>query len=266
MDRSGPGGYVGAVHMVTATLKVYRDAAVDASRAFARSAWALLALALCFPLLVVVGTAVSPLGIVGGLIVGLLTAAAAGTYLATLQDALAARRSMGPQVLRANLARYTWDIVGVLFPLWVLDLALSFARAPYALVFAVGVGVALAFNPVPEMIGRARSGGMDLLGEAGRFMLNSGVEWLLPQLVLLGLVWVVVPGHALELLGLFGPRFGFVAAGSLAFVGAGGGAVAWAVGIVLVAVVHLAMLFRGALYERLSSGGRRARAWQERFR
>lgn len=252
------------MHLVTATLKIYRDAALTAGRAFTRSAWALLALLLMSPALVLVTIAVAPMGFFGGLIVSLVTAAAAGTYMGTLQDALAARKSMGPDVLRANLARYTWDIIGVLFPLWILSLLLQLAGVPSVVTLVVEVALFVACNPVPEMVGRARSGGVELLRDAGRYMLDNGLEWFLPQAALVGVLWLVVPIDVTELLGLFGPRFGFVHAGSLPFGMLGRGAVSWALGLGLVAAVHLVMLFRGALYERLGSGGRRARAWRER--
>ncbi len=254
------------MRLLTATLRIYVDAARDAGKAFTRSAWALIALLACFPILMGARILVSPLGFFGGFILAMLEAACAGTYLACLRDALQMRRSMGPDVVRANLGANTWDIIGVLFPIFVLELLLLLLRAPWFLTLPVGIAIALFLNPVPEMIGRSRSGGTELLKDAAQFMMNNGPEWLAPQVLALGALWLAFPDRALTILSLFGPRFGFTNAGSLAMGAAGGGAIAWAVGFGLVALVHLAMLFRGALYQRLSGGGRRAREWEERFR
>lgn len=253
------------MRLLTATLRIYVDAARDAGKAFARSAWAMIALLACFPLLTGVGVLVSPLGFFGGFILALVQAAAAGTYLACLRDALQMRKSMGPDVLRANLGADMWDIIGVLFPIFVVELLLALVGAPWMLTLPVSIAIALFLNPVPEMIGRVRSGGVELLQDAGRFMLANGPEWIAPQLVTLGALWLVFPEKALAVLSLFGPRFGFTNTGAIAM-GGGGDAIGWAIGFALVALVHAMMLFRGALYQRLGSGGRRQREWEARFR
>ncbi|MDP2309155.1 MAG: hypothetical protein Q8P18_24240 [Pseudomonadota bacterium] len=252
--------------LLTATVRIYVDAAREAGKAFSRSAWAFLTLLLCFPLLAVVGLLVAPLGIIGGLILSILNAACAGTYLAMLRDVLSVRRSLGPAAVRSNLGASTWDIINVLFPIWIVDLLLSLLGVPAVVPLVFGIAVVLFLNPVPEMIGRSRNGGLELLREAAQFMMNHGPEWLIPQVGALALLWLAFPTQALPILSLFGPRFGFTTTGSLAM-SAGSGAVGWAIGFGLVALVHLLMLFRGALYLRLSgAGGRRAREWSERLR
>lgn len=252
------------MHLVTATLRIYRQAAGDAGRAFARGAWAFLLLVLAFPVLTLVGKLVAPLGFAGGFLYSIVQAAAVGTYLATLQDALSLRRGMDLAIVRGNLGRYTWDVIGVLFPLFLLDLLLSVMRTPSGLMLAVSVLIGVALNPVPEMIGRARSRGADLLQDALTFMQGNGVEWLLPQVLLLGGLVLAWPSLALSIVALFGPQFGFIHAGGLALAG-GATPLGVALGLAILAGVHLVMLFRGALYVRLGDGGRRARAWRARF-
>jgi hypothetical protein len=253
------------VRLVTATLRIYLDAGREAGKAFARSAWALVALLICFPALFAVSLLVAPLGFLGGFIYAFAQAACAGTYLASLKDALTLRRSMGPQVLRANLGRYTWEIIGALFPIYLVNLLLGMVDAPTVVHIVVDVAIALFLNPVPEMIGRSRAGGVELLRDAATFMMTRGPEWLVPQVVLVGLAVLVVPAQVIPLLQLFGPSFGFVTAGGLAL-SVASGTIGWVIGFVLLAAIHFVMLFRGALYERLSGGGRRAREWAERFR
>lgn len=254
------------MRLLTATVRIYVDAARDAGKTFPRSAWAFITLLLCFPLLTIVGMLVSPLGILGGLVLSILNAACAGTYLAMLHDALSVKRNLGADTLRANLGASTWDVINVLFPLWMVDLVLSLLGAPPLIALVFNIAVMLFLNPVPEMIRRVRSGGLELLREAWQFMMSHGPEWLVPQILALGLLWLAFPAQAQAILSLFGPRFGFTTTGSLAM-SAGSGLLGWAVGFGLVALVHLVMLFRGALYVRLSgAGGRRAREWGERLR
>lgn len=248
--------------LVTATFRLYLDAIRDALRAFVRSAWALVVLLVAFPILLAAGVLLSPLGIVGGMLVALLADACAGTYLACLQDALTTRKSMSLAVVRSNLGTYTWDIVGIQFPLFVVDFLLLSAGLT-AVAFVVTAAVFLACNPAPEMLGRARSGGVELLREAGRFMLQNGIEWFVGQLPFFAAIAAL--GGAMAIAG-FGPRFEFVTVGGEAFQGVAAGPAAWVTGLGVVALAHLTMLFRSALFVRLSAGGRRARAWQESFR
>lgn len=259
------------MRLLTATVRIYLGAAREAGKAFPRSALAFLVLLLSFPLLTAAGTLVAPLGFLGGVLLAVLNAACAGTYLAMLRDTLSVRRNLGVSALgfstlRSNLGASTWDIINVLFPLFVVDLVLGLIGAPAVVPLIFGVAVFLFLNPIPEMIGRARTGGLDLYREAVQFMMNHGPEWLAPQFIALVVLWVAFPGQSLQILFLFGPRFGFTTTGALAMSG-GSGAVGWAVGFGLVALVHLLMLFRGALYTSLSgAGGRRAREWAERLR
>lgn len=249
--------------LVRATLQIYQDAALAAGRAFLRSAWAFGLLLLFFPILWFAAVLLAPLGMIGGILVAVLNAACAGTYLATLQDALALRRALGFASLRANFSRYAGDVLSVLFPIWIVGLLLGLLELPLVpLLFSIVVAV--GFNPAPEMIGRVRSRGLELLGDALTFMGGNWPEWLLPQLVVLGVGAWVLPRSLVQLAGLFGPQFGFVQAGSLVL--GGGSLLGWLGGLVTVAFVHAFMLFRGALYERLASGGRRGRAWQAQFR
>ncbi len=252
--------------MLASTLRLYADAFTDSARAFARSAWGLGWLIVSFVGLMLVGVLVRPLGMLGGFVMGLAQAFAAGVYLGCLQDALSVHRPMGWDLVRGNFGRYMWDIVNVLFPLWIVDLVVGYARLPL-LGTIVAIGIFLFLNPVPEMIGRVRSGGTELLADAWAFMGRAGPEWLVPQVLFAGGAWALLPGMGLDTLvraaAVFSPRMGFMDAGGLGVQALGGaGGVARAVG--LVALVHLAMLFRGALYVRLEGSSRRGRAWAER--
>ena len=63
--------------IVSATLRLYAQAAARAASAFARSAWALVWLLVCVPALALVEFAAAPLGIAGGFLIGFAQAVAA---------------------------------------------------------------------------------------------------------------------------------------------------------------------------------------------
>lgn len=251
------------MQLLTATLRLYLDSARDAGRAFARSAWALGVLVIVAPILTIATLLVGALPMIGGMLVALLMDACAGTYLACLQDALSMRRPMSFAGVRSNLGRYTWDIVSVQFPLWLVTFFLGMLQLPGPLALAFQLACFLFLNALPESIGRSRTRSIDALQEVASFMTREGPEWFVGQLPLfVGLGLWVGWGTAFD----FGPQFGFILSGGMVFssLTLGGAVVAQALG--LVALTHLWMLFRGALYQRLQAGGRRQRAWQENFR
>jgi hypothetical protein len=242
-------------------LRIYAEASSDAGKAFARSMWALAVLLAACPLLLVASLLTARLGFAGGMLYSLAVDAVAGTYLACLQDALAMRRPMGPGVVRANLGRYTWEIVRVNFPIYVVSLLVGIISPVAALLF--GAAVFFALNPLPEMIGREPADGVDLIVRALRFVRKDGVEWFVAMTVAL---FPVAAFLSVETAFGFGASFGFVYAASPVFSGLGAGPRFVALGLACVAATHLIMLFRGALYVKLANSGRRGRAWQEHFR
>lgn len=250
--------------LVRSTALIYRDALLDAGRATVRSAWGLVLLVVLAPLLLAAGKLLSPLGILGGMACGLLSAACAGTYLASTQDTLAnaaVARSLSPATVRANLGRYTSEVLSVAFPIWIGALILGFVPGPLGALYQVVVAV--AFNAAPEFIGRTRATGTELLQESARWLKESGPEWFLPQALLLLPLALWRPGSVINILSMFGPQFGFVNAG-YALLGSDG-PISWGGALGLVLYVHALMLFRGALFTRLGRGGRRQRLWKARL-
>lgn len=248
--------------LIRSTLAIYRDSALDAVRATTRSAYGFVFLLLLAPLLKVAGIALSPLGMIGGMAASLLMAACAGTYLATLDDTLGAASSRGLSLatLRGNLGRYTSEVLGVAFPIWIGGLILSFVPGPLYWIYQVVVAV--AFNVSPEMIGRTRSSGIELLGDSLRWLKDNGPEWFIPQALLLLPIALWRPGSVATILSMFGPQFGFVNAGG-ALLGMDG-PISWVGAFGMVVYIHAMMLFRAALFIRLGRGGRRQRLWKAR--
>jgi hypothetical protein len=128
---------------------------------------------------------------------------------------------------------------------------------------AFTVATFLALNALPEMLGRSREGGAALAVACARFMLDNGIEWFLFQLPLVAVFFAL---GSVDLATAAGPSFSFVHGGQALLARAGGGPIAWATGLAVVAALHLLMLMRGAVYERLAGGGRRSRTWAENFR
>jgi len=136
---------------------------------------------------------------------------------------------------------------------------------------AAMIGLAMAFflNPVPEMIYLGNSRSFALLLESARFVFANPVAWFLPNLIfaliLLAPTGTLAVSHPGELLLVFSQVFS--PSGVMQILT---GMMVWRFpGVLLLPVAllffHYVMVFRGLLFEGLTSGGARRRAWQARM-
>lgn len=260
--------------MIQSTLELYADCARDTWNGLTRSAWSVAVLLLVPGIVAVAASILAPLGILGGILVGLVQALGTGWYLSLVEISVMSGRNVRPSDLKDNVGQYVWDVISVLFVFWIAELILG-ALLPGALFAALLLVATVVFNPAPEMIYQERSNGTALLADAASFMQNNWPEWLATYIgagLFLGL-WAAVVGvgassdRIVDLLSLFGPSFGFTAMGSLV-TGLAANRIWLGVvfGLPLLIFAHAFMLFRGHLYRRLRGSSRRGRAWQARTR
>jgi hypothetical protein len=247
---------------------LYRDTAVLAFKR-AVAAWP-VAFSLIVYAVVFIAAArlVGGLGIVGGFILGLVGAACISGYLYLLSQAVQGMKLRFDDFQRGFGALF-WDVISVMFALWIIGFIVGMlvkGAGPNGPAISAMVALAMAFflNPMPEMIYLAKARSFDLLLQSSRFVLANPVAWFLPNLlfalVLLAPTGSLSVGHPGELLLVFTNVFSpeGVAALFLAFP-------LWAMPLVLL-FVHYVMVFRGLLFQGLSTGGARRRDWQSRTR
>jgi len=209
--------------------------------------------------------ALAQLGIAGGFLLGFVVAFLISSYLHLLSLAVADRRIRLLDVRESFGARF-WDVVSVLFALWVIQLLVELVTSGAGdrgriVVVLVGLTMVVFFNAVPELIylarGQVRS--FALLMESARFISAHWPEWLVPT-ALMGAV-VLAP-------------FGLVQHGTAAERLLNMTSLFSLDGIVLVVVamplwlkplmllfITWAMVFRGLLFATLATGAARKRSW-----
>lgn len=246
-------------------LKLYARLAGRAIRLAVRGWPAGVALLLYATVLQTATVRLSALGQVGGFVVGLLMALLISSYLHLLSLVVGDRR-IGLADLRESFTARFWDVISVLFALWVIQLAVLLVTASAGdrgriIAVLVGLTMVVFFNAVPELIylarGQVRSFG--LLMASARFITAHWPEWLGPT-VLMGAV-VLAP-------------FGLVQEGSAAERLLRMQSLFSIDGIVLVVLamplwlkplmllfITWAMVFRGLLFAALASGTARKRPW-----
>jgi len=210
-------------------------------------------------------------GILGSILLSFVIAACWSSYLDLISQAVSsARFRLDWSEFKRTFAAHFWDVVSVMFVFWMIDLVVrpltTGPRGP-ALSAIIGFAIAFFFNAVPELLYQGTSRSFALLMDSGRFITEHPVTWLLPNVIMAGLLlWVTgrldVSHPALVLIAfstMFSSPMGFIFT-LLSFP-------VWVLPLVLIAA-HAAMVFRGVLFRELSSGAgnARLRAFQARSR
>jgi hypothetical protein len=215
-------------------------------------------------LMIAVGQA-TQLGMAGGILVSFVAAFLISSYLHLVYLAVVGRKiTLGD--FRDSFMAHFWDVVSVMFATWVIQLAVGLltrdAGDRGTIIFVlVDLTMVVFFNPVPELIylgqGRVRSFG--LLMEAGRFVSAHWPEWLAPSALMAAVVLapsgLLRHGPAAEKLLMFQQLFSLegLSQAVLRFP-------LWLAPFLLLFITW-GMVFRGLLFDELTSRVRRPRSW-----
>jgi hypothetical protein len=249
-------------------LLLFRDVALLSMRRAVR-AWPVALSFLIYALIMMAaGAVLAPMGMAGGLVLGLVVAACWSSYLELASQAVSGskiRLSWGE--FRRTFAARLWDVVSVMFAFWIISLLMGPALTGpqgerVAAVF--GLAVAFFFNAVPEILYQGHSRSFGVLVASGRFMVANPVVWLLPNLAFATLLLLPTGRLAVkqpaELLLVFGNTF----SSPLGLVTMFAAWPTWTWPLVLFAL-HYMMVFRGILFRELASGSPRLRAFRAKM-
>ena len=137
-------------------------------------------------LLSVAAMLVAPLGIVGGIVMGVVLAACASSGLYLIENVVRMGKASLQDFAR-GFSVYIWDILTIAFIFWLpMRLLAQFAyTTPNGPLLYLGVQILLyvIFNAVPELIYQGRVSGLALLSASYQFIVENWIEWLLPNLL-----------------------------------------------------------------------------------
>ena len=138
-------------------------------------------------LLAILALVVAPLGIIGGLVLGLATQACISSGLYLIKNIVESRRADLKDFVH-GFTVYLWELLGIAFILWIPMRVLTMALASTpngGLIFGlIQLAIYILLNPVPELIYQTRSSGLTLIGDSYTFIVENWLEWLLPNIVL----------------------------------------------------------------------------------
>jgi hypothetical protein len=173
------------VELLSSTFQLYRQALRATWRSLTRS-WMAVAALIGFALLFVGATRIAaPMGMLGGLLLGVVNALLVGATLRLIEQSLSASRTIQPADLPESFGYYFWDVIGVGFVLWLPLMALEMGTQanPYGqfLSSAVMLLLFILLNPAPEVIYQVRHDSpLDIFKASYEFVLEHWIEWFLP--------------------------------------------------------------------------------------
>lgn len=193
---------------------------------------------------------VGSLGIFGGIILYIFECGLISSYLYFINEIMHYGK-FDFSHLRFSLGTYFSKVMGVLFIFWVANLFLSIIMNGLAAVigalafwvmFLINLAIFIAINPVPEIIYHKSYNEVESIQAALAFIKENALNWLFPNLLLAGLIYFI----------------GMMAGQSLP-TSMSGGSFGLAMQAILGATLTPIMVFRGYLYEVLSTSSRRKR-------
>ncbi|MCE7965697.1 hypothetical protein FBQ96_12630 [Nitrospirales bacterium NOB] len=265
--------------LLLSTLHLYRDALQATGRSMVRG-WVVILAVVAFTLLMWgAGMVARPMGMVGGLLMGVVNALLIGTTLALIEQAIKGLRGITVQDVFESMGQYFWDVIGVGFVLWIptmlLDTSLRANPDSQFLVAACLLLVFILLNPAPEVIYLTRhDSALDVIRRSYDFVIENWIEWFLPMALILAPLGLSLffklssrlgRGAGLDFLQLLLVPFTILTAW-LTDLGISS-ELTGTMALLLTPPLTVAMLlFRGHLFVALTATSRRQRLYQSQFR
>lgn len=226
--------------------RIYGQALVNALAAIGRNLWTLILPIALVAAFVTLAGLVSPLGMVGGFLMAMVRSAVLSVYTYFVAQVVAKQRA-GLSELKTSIGAYFWTWINVFFALWIISLLLgpmTVTDDGRRMLEALWLLALVAFNAAPEVIYlKGTSGFIGTAQQSFSFLQENWIEWFIPNALILGGYWLI--------------RTGTIPLGAMPFP-------ELTIPVVLGALLHVVMVFRGFLFQTLDGSTHRQRMF--RFR
>lgn len=187
----------------------------------------------------------APFGFAGGMVHFLIRAACFSSVL-YLVDTLLRTSRVTLEDFKGSFTPYLGDAATAMFCIfgiqWITSMVTAGSPQGRGIALFVDLVIFVLFNAVPEIIHSTRRNGLEVYGESFNFVVENWIEWLPPNLLMMGLGWwllfempdVVPFGSWLDLL-------------------------------LLPLLFYFVMVFRGLLFGVLHGSNRRGRIYRAGF-
>ena len=225
---------------LTVYLKLYGDCFRKAATAIGKNPWTLLLPSLVLFARAWAGQLAFSLGILGGIVVTLATAALFSSYLYFAGELVKGGRISGRDLQRSFRA-HLWPVVNVFFVVWIATLVLGLVvgenPSGAALLYALTIVAVVALNAVPEVIYlRESHAGTQTILVSWEFLKAQWIPWFAVNVPLLGALTLIAAYAQVPIVGT----------------------------VFLGAALHVVMVFRGNLFQALDRTSHRQRMFLQR--
>ena len=285
LDRRSPSRLLFLMSRILAeTVSLYREAFRKTGKSLARG-WMTIVAVVGFGFLLLLATQIaSPLGMIGGFVLGAVNALLVGATLSLIEQSISHTRALTVRDVLGSVGHYFWDVIGIGFILWLplMALDMSIQANPFGqlLSYAALLLIFLLLNPAPEIIYQVRHDSpLEVLKTSYEFVLENWMEWFLPFALIL--IPIILSPTGLQAFFSLSSRVGrgagldFSQVLVLPFTILGGwldyagipSSISWYIGLLLTPPLAVAMLlFRGHLFASLHGGSRRQRRFVSPFK
>lgn len=272
------------VNQLVAAFGLYRQALRKTWLSLLRGWMTIVAVIAFLFLLLLVQQIAAPLGMAGGFLLGAVNALLVGMTLSLIEQGVSYARTITIRDVFDSFGHYFWDVIGVLFVLWIplmaLDIGTQHNPNGPLISYAIMLLIFILLNPAPEIIYQVpHDSPLDIFKRAYEFVLENWIEWFLPMALLL-LPLVAAPG-GLKSFFLLSHRVGrgagldfsqilifpFMILGSwLASLGVDPELAQYLILIFTPPLAVSILLFRGHLFASLSRSSHRQRQFASQFK
>ncbi len=170
--------------------KAFREAAL-----LSAANWPVLGTLFVYPFpLMIAARLVAPLGMIGGFILGFVSAACISSFL-YLVEMIVRTSKVSLEDFRNSFSQYLNDVLGVLFLSWIFSMLVSQAllRVPNGLLLLAFIQFVLfvLFNAVPELIYLGHFSATGLLRESYSFISVNWIEWFPANFLAVGVLYSI---------------------------------------------------------------------------
>lgn len=240
------------MELISLMTKYYLNTAVRAFKMTIRNWQAALVLIIYTIITSVAVIIASRLGMLGGILLAVVSAACIGSYLYLIETILNSRIA-NINDFKNSFTPYLRRVMNVTFYIWIASLVYSLlilralVAIPYGTVvnLLINLAVLVLLNPLPEFIYQTYHADLNIFRACFEFMKENFIEWMVPNVILLSTVYFLMTGGISFTLG----------AGVIAII-------KYAAGLF---ILLFTMLYRGILFRFLNESTRRSRLFKLRM-
>lgn len=202
----------------------------------------------------------SSISLVGGLLLFIIESAVFSSYLYVIGNIISTGKFSMDDV-KVGFRVYFRKIYIILLLFYFLEYALSLFVYPvigmlpfsYFIILIVKFAMILIFNPIPEMIYHENHSEIDTIKASVEFSKNNIVTWFVPNIIFMAIIWLLVvfiSSVVMRIMPSVGREIGL--------------SIQILISLILVqGVIGSAMIYRGTLFEVLSTSSRKKRLFKK---